>query len=235
MARTVDEESHARRREEFLDAAQRLIATTGYERMSVRDVLDEANSSRGAFYHYFGSKQELLWAVVERMGDDLLQRLRSAVDASGPDALTRLRTYFATLAALKLPQRRLLVPALRIWQSDANVLTRHKVRADIIERHTPLLAAIVREGARQGVFTAPSPEHTGRLLITLVQDLNDELARLFLAFEAGRADAGDIEHTVAAYSSALERALGLPDGSIAIADPASLAEWFDPPAEHDRT
>lgn len=235
MARTIDEEAHARRREEFLDAAQRLIATTGYEQMSVRDVLDEANASRGAFYHYFDSKQDLLWAVVDRMGETLLQRLHSAVDDSGPDALARLRTYFTNLAELKLPQRGLLVPALRIWQSDANVLTRQKVRADIIERHTPLLAAIVREGTEQGGFTAPSPEHTGRLLITLVQDLNDELARLFLAFEAGQAGSGDIEDTVVAYSSAVERALGLPDGSVVIVDPAALTKWFDPTAEHDRT
>ena len=41
MARTVDTEAHAVRREAFVDAAQRLMQAKGYEQMSVQDVLDE--------------------------------------------------------------------------------------------------------------------------------------------------------------------------------------------------
>ncbi|NYH55830.1 AcrR family transcriptional regulator [Nocardiopsis arvandica] len=227
MARTVDEVAHARRREEFLDAAQRLIGTKGYEEMSVRDVLDEASASRGAFYHYFGSKQDLLWALIDRTGETLLEMLRSAVEESGTDALARLRGYFKALAEVKLSQRALRSPTLRTWQSDGNVLTRQKVRTDIIERHTPLLAAIVRDGVAQGLFTAPHPEHTGRLLITLIQDLNEELTRLFLAFEAGEAGADDVRHTVEAYSSAVQSVLGLPEGSVVIVEPSALLAWFD--------
>ena len=37
--------------------------------MSVQDVLDEVDASRGAFYHYFDSKVALLDAVVERIVD----------------------------------------------------------------------------------------------------------------------------------------------------------------------
>ena len=53
MARTLDPAVHAVRREAFLDAALGLIQTKGYEEMSIQDVLDELDASRGAFYHYF--------------------------------------------------------------------------------------------------------------------------------------------------------------------------------------
>ena len=62
MARTVDTEAHAVRREAFVDVAQRLMQTKGYEQMSIQDVLDELDASRGAFYHYFDSKTALLEA-----------------------------------------------------------------------------------------------------------------------------------------------------------------------------
>ena len=55
--------AHAVRRDEFVDAAQRLIQSPGYEQMSVQDVLDELGASKGAFYHYFDSKEALLEAV----------------------------------------------------------------------------------------------------------------------------------------------------------------------------
>src|SRR5262245_58568880 len=55
MARVVKE--HAVRRGEILDVAQRLVYTSGYEQMTIQDMLDELQISKGAFYHYFSSKQ----------------------------------------------------------------------------------------------------------------------------------------------------------------------------------
>ncbi len=49
MARTLDPAAHAVRREAFIETAQRLIQTRGYERMSIQDVLDDVGASRGAF------------------------------------------------------------------------------------------------------------------------------------------------------------------------------------------
>ena len=67
MARTVDRAAHTVRQDAFLDAAERLIRTCGYDQMTVQDVLDEVGASKGAFYHYFDSKEALLQAVIERM------------------------------------------------------------------------------------------------------------------------------------------------------------------------
>ena len=48
MARTVDTEAHAIRREAFVEAAQRLIQTKGYDQMSIQDVLGELDASSSA-------------------------------------------------------------------------------------------------------------------------------------------------------------------------------------------
>ena len=53
MARIVKEEVRAVKRNEILDAASRFIYTTGYEQMTIQDILDELQISKGAFYHYF--------------------------------------------------------------------------------------------------------------------------------------------------------------------------------------
>src|SRR5258706_2761153 len=66
MARTANATLRMVRREAFLYVAQGLIQTKGYEAMSVQDVLDSLEASKGAFYHYFDSKQDLLEAVIDR-------------------------------------------------------------------------------------------------------------------------------------------------------------------------
>ena len=65
MARILNLAVHTVRREAFVEAAQRLMQSRGYQQMSIQDVLDELQASRGAFYHYFDSKQALLEAVID--------------------------------------------------------------------------------------------------------------------------------------------------------------------------
>ena len=97
MARTVDTEAHAVRREAFVDAALRLMQAKGYEQMSVQDVLDELGASRGAFYHYFDSKTALLEAAVTRVVDAALAlgrtRGRGSRDGRGAQARGPLRRH----------------------------------------------------------------------------------------------------------------------------------------------
>src|ERR1051326_1671464 len=75
MARTAKAAAQVVRREAFVDAALRLVQEKGYEQMSVQDVLDALDASKGAFYHYFDSKRSLLLAIVERMTDQAMATL----------------------------------------------------------------------------------------------------------------------------------------------------------------
>src|SRR5437879_12753069 len=96
MARTVNATLRTVRRDAFLDVAQRFVQTKGYEAMSIQDVLDELDASKGAFYHYFDSKQALLEAAVERFADGAMATLAPVL--SDPD-LPGLQTPACRFAA----------------------------------------------------------------------------------------------------------------------------------------
>ncbi|MGN6101053.1 MAG: TetR/AcrR family transcriptional regulator, partial [Devosia sp.] len=51
------------RRQELLDIALKLFATRGYDETSVNDVIEAAGLSKGAFYHHFSSKEDLMKAL----------------------------------------------------------------------------------------------------------------------------------------------------------------------------
>ena len=55
-----------RSREAVLDAAERLMATHGYDAATVAALVDEAGVPASSIYHYFGSKEGVLLAVMER-------------------------------------------------------------------------------------------------------------------------------------------------------------------------
>jgi AcrR family transcriptional regulator len=226
MARTVDAAAHAARREEFLDAFGRLVATKGYANASTQDVLTELGASRGSLYHYFGSKRDLLTGLVARSVAASEARLRAVLEDGELSAVAKLNRFLGSLADWKTVRRNELVAAMRIRRSDENALVNQALRTAAVERIAPLLAEVVAQGVRERVFTAPHPELTGRMLVALLGDLEGALFDLFFAVESGDADLAAVERASAAYTDAVERILGAPAGSVTLVDPGVLRAWF---------
>jgi AcrR family transcriptional regulator len=225
VARTRDPETHAVRRDAFVDVAQRLIATRGYDAFSVQDVLDELHASKGAFYHYFGSKGDLLEAVVDRMADAVEASWGDVMGRADLTATERLQAIFETSAQYKNARRDLSLALLEAWLADSNAMTRDKLRAMVRTRLSTVLATIIREGVARGEFTAADPEGTANVVMALLIGGQEDAAQLFLARQAGTISYEAVERHFAAFSEALGRVLGLP-GSLWLTDPATLRLWF---------
>jgi TetR/AcrR family transcriptional repressor of nem operon len=54
-------------KEQILEVATRLMAVRGYHRTSLDDVLQESGAGKGNFYHYFRSKEDLGYAILDRL------------------------------------------------------------------------------------------------------------------------------------------------------------------------
>lgn len=226
MARTVDPASHSVRREVFVDAAQRLIATRGYEEVSIQDILDATGASRGAFYHYFDSKVALLEAIVGRMIDGAFETFGSVVDDPGLDALTKFRALFRSIASFKAERRDFVVGLIQVWLSDENALFRERYRRTLLPRIQPVLAGIVRQGVAEGSMSATSPDDTAAVLVALLGGSADVATDLFVANHAGKASAAEVTCRLLAFDEAFARVLGLPPGSRPVFDEQTLREWF---------
>lgn len=57
------------KRQELLNAAEKLFCQQGYEKTSVQDILTATGLSKGGFYHHFASKDEVLSALCERRAE----------------------------------------------------------------------------------------------------------------------------------------------------------------------
>lgn len=82
----------ARSREAVLDAAERLMAEHGYQAATVAVLVDKAGIPPSSIYHYFGSKEGVLLAVMERGAERFFEAL--------PDLDRRLGSQTEHLQAL---------------------------------------------------------------------------------------------------------------------------------------
>jgi AcrR family transcriptional regulator len=226
MGRTLDPAAHALRRDAFIDVAERRILTSGYEQLSIQEVLDELGTSKGAFYHYFDSKADLLESVVDRVVAAAVAAIQPVVDDPSLDAVQKLERVFSTAAAFKAERREVILGLLQAWFSDDNAIVREKVRRIRVNRIAPLLGPVVRQGVAEGVFTGASGDELARILVTFMAVFSDELAELYIERHAGRIDLATVERAFDTYRQTFERILGVRPGTLTLVDRKTILLWY---------
>jgi len=224
MVRMIKEP--AVRRNEILDAAQRFLFHKGYEQMTIQDILDDIHISRGAFYHYFDSKQALLEGLIERTGEEEMKQIRPILTDPELNALQKLQIYFDSAMRWKTNQKATLIPILMVWYSDDNTLLRQKELATGKKIMTPMLTDVLRQGITEGLLAVPNPEQMAVVLVSLILGLSDTLGELILAGQAGSADLVRVEATIAAYTYSIERTLGAAPSSLKLINMETMKQWF---------
>jgi AcrR family transcriptional regulator len=110
-------------------SARRLFASAGFEATSVDDIAAHAGVTKGAFYHYFDSKERVFEEILEAVQSELAAGVReAAAKASSPlDSLDRgVRQFFVDCARRDVRQILLTDgPAVLGWKRWREIDARH--------------------------------------------------------------------------------------------------------------
>jgi AcrR family transcriptional regulator len=80
--------------ERLLTAAEELFGERSYHRTTVADICARAGMATGSFYSYFGSKAEIVAAVVRAINADLRGSMKAALEHTDVSQRTRERASF---------------------------------------------------------------------------------------------------------------------------------------------
>lgn len=124
-----------KRRDAILAAAARLYARLGFQGASVADLAKACKTSKSLIYHYFPSKEDILYDVMATHLDDLV---------SAAEAATRSGTAEERLRALTLSFMRLYVGARDRHKVLLNELDNLAAgpRAEVIAKQRRIIAAV---------------------------------------------------------------------------------------------
>lgn len=224
MARTVDPVQHAARRAAILDAAEAVIAERGYESASIADVLESAGISKGAFYHYFDSKEALLVGLLTSRVDRWAALVDEAI-ASAASPVDRLRSLVHALTVAKTADRSLLISAMPQLYADGNAALNARLRRAAAERFLPRITELVELGAASGDFRVESAASSAKVVLSLLQELAENFARHLMTIAAGAGSAETAAADVRAYGDVIPAVLGMAveGGFIDVPD---LDEWI---------
>lgn len=91
-----------RTRDTILDAAARLILVRGYSATSIDDVLRESAVGKGNFYYYFRSKEDLGYAILDRVIRSFIDRtLEPCFSEPDRNRMSQIRCFLDNLVEIQ--------------------------------------------------------------------------------------------------------------------------------------
>jgi AcrR family transcriptional regulator len=209
------------RREELLNCAQALFLERGYDNASLNEVIAVAGVSKGAFYHYFSSKETLLEALAERFAQQALARIQDVLDDPGLNALERLNVFLARGRQNKIENAATAWALFESLFRQENLVLFHRINTAMGAVFSPILTEIIRQGVSDGVFKTFDPGGVADMILQLGTATHGIVAR---ALAAGNEDQMTeaihaLERRVSLYEITLSRILELPDGSVRLTEP----------------
>ena len=149
--------------EKILSTASQLFIHNGYEKTSVQNIVQTASISKGAIYHHFQSKDEILFAVLKQryqlMEKELLDWLESTNHLTGREQLKEIFQF-----------------SLKSQKTDYEMLNHAPLDAEFmlttirynLRIGTPLIADIIKKGIEdQSIQPIPFPNEVAETILLL--------------------------------------------------------------------
>jgi AcrR family transcriptional regulator len=212
------------RRDELLDVAQRLFARNGYDGTSVNQIITELGVSKGAFYHYFDSKEDLIEALACRFARATAAQADELLRDPTMDAFSKLTAFMQTMRRHKSENaaelRATFEPLFRAENLQLSEKTQRAV-ADVVQ---PILTRIIVEGVAERTFETPDPEGAADTIMHLMTSHRPLLTEIYYTRDARqfRLLAERLHAKMLYLATVIDRILGLPEGSIELVDRDTL-------------
>lgn len=150
--------------ENILSLSTKLFIEKGYDKTSIQDIINALGMSKGAIYHHFKSKEEILNAVLEQRSahiTEMFNNLLTNIQAS--NAREKLVSILENVLSDKEIQSMNNVLNSQI-KNPQFVLTGIK---DCIIKDAPKIAKIILQGKEDGSITTNYPSECAEVFMIL--------------------------------------------------------------------
>lgn len=147
----------------ILEVAFRLFMEKGYEYTSIQDIIDQLGGlSKGAIYHHFKSKEDILVAVINKITLESNRMLVTIRDQPNMTGIEKLKTIFK--ASINRPvQDELFTMAPNLNHNSKFI---YLMIQDIMNEVVPhYILPIIEQGINDGSIQTDYPKQLAELII----------------------------------------------------------------------
>ncbi len=149
-------------KKKIIEAAYQLFATKGYEAVVMQDIIDKAGFSRGAVYHHFSDKNEILNEVTATIFayDNSFYEALMTKEMSARQRIDEIVNY-----VVSDKKKQEMSYGLWVQKNPKTLYTNVK---NTIQKASPAIAQIVKQGISEGICDTEFPEEAAELIMLLL-------------------------------------------------------------------
>jgi AcrR family transcriptional regulator len=155
------------RRQEITECAKALFVKNGFDKTQVSDIASALGVSQGLVYHYFASKRDLFYEVVNEIAsehEDRMERLFLSTDAT---AYEKLSSFMRK--SMEMEGYGELIPSVCKDQGALEFVTK-RFALSAVSR----FAGLIEEGNRDGSWDCPQPSAAAEFIMAGLGGLSKE-------------------------------------------------------------
>ena len=160
--------NHDGKKQDLIKISFELFMKNGYENTSIQDIMAAANISKGAMYHYFTCKEDILDAVLNFIIDMDEKRFEPILCNPSLSAMEKLT---ATMSPnISQPPEELREATEYVMQRPASIVD-YRARELSKSRTIMSLSGLIREGIASGEFHTEHPEEMASFIFSSSQSM----------------------------------------------------------------
>ncbi len=163
VRRRSNAERSARTRDQLIEGAIRALREIGFARTTTAAICAHARVTTGALHHHFATKEELLFAVLDRLSIDVSAQLDGFFEFSGPLAATAERAVQRLWSVYGGGRYR------AVWEITIGFSSERRLRAAMTRQRAQATNALIARWCRGLVLTRQEQDEiAGVLRFTLI-------------------------------------------------------------------
>lgn len=179
-----------------------IFMRNGYENTTLSLIIKELNISKGAFYHYFVTKEDCADAAVDMYAKGCLEQLANQLEDHLP-ADTKIKKLILSCSKLFSENAQ----SMENINTPANAIFHQKLMVALVKELAPLYAAVISQGVSEKIFDTKYPLETAQMILTL--------SNFFFDIDLFRWKSGELQPKMLAFEEMLALTLRAKPGFFA--------------------
>lgn len=153
------------KKEQILNATEQLMCVMPDREISVGLIAEKAGIGKGSIYYYFESKEEMLYAVIERCYKKAIHEYFDGIQSEA-SALEKIKMLFQSMIKNEFhDNQKNLIRALHLHE---NMLLHNQMKLVAIQELSPILEELLIQGAAEGTIHSEAPKESAEMIVAVI-------------------------------------------------------------------
>lgn len=213
-------QNSSNRKKEFLKTSLELFAEKGYDKTTIQDIIDQMGVSRGTFYHYFSSKEDIIITIAREYVNGAIYLIKRIAEKRDLNAVEKINNLMESVNQYKAQQEEHRLTVKGIFSKEKNIKLERKIESAFKGDALKYLKKIIDQGIEEGSFDTINSRELTEFMLTAINSMNASIDELIYQKDNPESDLNCQEiinklvEKLSFYEEIFARILNVREGSI---------------------